>query len=57
MWYNVCKFIVMNSYELFVLITFILAWSVIGLIIMIPILVDLFPNTNISKRIKEFLGE
>lgn len=57
MWYSVCKFIVMNTYEQFVLITFIMAWTIIGLIVVVPVLADLFPNTKISKRIKEFLGD
>jgi hypothetical protein len=55
--YNVCKFIVMNSYEQYVLITFYLGWGIVLSIVLLNIIGDLFPNTKFGKKIRRFFGD
>lgn len=57
MWYSVCKFIVMNTYEQFMLASFYIGWGIIISIALLSVIGDLIPNTKVGKKIRRFLGD
>ena len=57
MWYSVCKFIVMKTYEQFMLASFYIGWGIIILIVLLSVIGDLIPNTKVGKKIRRFFGD